>query len=161
MAIITQPSIPVKTAQNVAVAALGDFAQLNQFTFEMADTAFKVPGKIFLKEILHLTSAEISLNTLPPGQSVPFYHKHRQNEEIYIFVRGEGEFQVGDRVFPVSEGSVVRVDPDGERCWRNTSDTEMLCYVVIQSRINSYTGQTIEDGFGVEKRVSWVGKERL
>ena len=70
---------------------------------------------------------------------------------------------VDDRIFPVGEGTVVRVDPEGERCIRNTSDVEELCWIVVQSRVGSYsyTDHTIQDGFGVPKKVSWVGKERL
>lgn len=44
---------------------------------------------------------------------------------------------------------------------RNISDVEELCFIVIQSRTGSYTDHTIQDGFGVQKQVSWVGKERL
>jgi hypothetical protein len=44
---------------------------------------------------------------------------------------------------------------------RNISDVEDLCFVVIQSRTGSYADHTIQDGFGVQKPVSWVGKERL
>jgi len=158
---MTQPLLTSRTGQNFAVADLGLFTQLHQFTFEALENPIKLEGKVFLKQLLNLTSAEISLNNLPPGKSVPFYHKHRLNEEIYIFIRGKGEFQVDDCVFPVSEGTVVRVDPEGERCLRNTSDAEDLCCIVIQSRVGSYADHTIQDGFGVQKRVSWVGKERL
>lgn len=61
----------------------------------------------------------------------------------------------------MGEGTVVRVDPEGERCLRNTSDTEDLCWVVVQSRTGSYPDHTIQDGFGVEKRVSWVAKQHI
>ena len=37
-----------------------------------------------LHDLLHLTAAEISRNTLPAGVSVPFVHRHRKNEEIYL-----------------------------------------------------------------------------
>ncbi len=158
---MAQSALTAKTGQNFAVADLGQFSQLHQFTFEAPEAAIKLEGKVFIKQLLNLTSAEISFNNLPPKKSVPFYHKHRLNEEIYIFIRGEGEFQVDGLVFGVSEGSAVRVDPQGERCMRNISDTEELCFIVVQARIDSYADHTIEDGFGVEKRVSWVGKERL
>ncbi|MBV8882550.1 MAG: cupin domain-containing protein [Chroococcidiopsidaceae cyanobacterium CP_BM_RX_35] len=158
---MAQPLLTSKTGPHFAVADLGRFSQLHQFTFEAEGNPIKLEGKVFLKQILNLTSAEISLNNLPPGKSVPFYHKHQLNEEIYIFVRGQGEFQVDDCVFPISEGTVVRVAPEGERCMRNISDVEELCFIVIQSRTGSYTDHTIQDGFGIQKRVSWVGKERL
>jgi mannose-6-phosphate isomerase-like protein (cupin superfamily) len=158
---MTQVSPIVKTGQNFAVADLGLFSKLRQFTFESSETPLKLEGKVFLKQILNLSSAEVSFNNLPPNKSVLFYHKHRLNEEIYIFVRGNGEFQVDDRVFSVGEGTVVRVDPEGERCMRNTSDTEDLCWIVIQSRAGSYPDHTIQDGFGVQKKVSWVGKQQI
>jgi mannose-6-phosphate isomerase-like protein (cupin superfamily) len=150
-----------RTGQNYAVTDLGLFSELRKFTFETLEAPMKLEGKIFLKQILDLSSAEISFNNLPPNTSVPFYHKHRLNEEIYIFVRGLGEFQVDDCVFSVGEGTVVRVDPKGERCMRNTSNTEDLCWVVIQSRQGSYPDHTIQDGFGVQKRVSWIGKKQI
>lgn len=158
---MTQPSLTPKTGSHFAVADLGPFSELHQFTFEASGKPLKLEGKVFLNQLLNLTSAEVSLNNLPPGKSVPFYHKHRLNEEIYIFVRGKGEFQVDDCVFAVREGTVVRVAPEGERCMRNTSDAEDLCWIVIQSRAGSYAEHTIQDGEGVHRRVSWVGKERL
>jgi mannose-6-phosphate isomerase-like protein (cupin superfamily) len=158
---MTQVSPNVKTGQNFAVADLGLFSKLRQFTFEASDAPLKLEGKVFLKQILNLSSAEVSFNNLPPNKSVLFYHKHRLNEEIYVFVRGNGEFQVDDRVFSVGEGTVVRVDPEGERCMRNTSDTEDLCWIVIQSRAGSYSDHTIQDGFCVQKKVNWVGKQQI
>ncbi len=145
----------VKAGQNFAAVDLGVFSDLNQFKFEAPSIPLKVEGKVFLNQLLSLTSAEISVNQLPPKHSIPFYHKHQLNEEIYLFIRGEGEFQVDDRIFPTQEGSVVRVDCAGDRCIRNTSATEALIYIVIQSRAGSYTDHTIEDGVKVQKPVSW------
>jgi mannose-6-phosphate isomerase-like protein (cupin superfamily) len=148
----------VQSAQNYAVVHLGKFAELRQFTFATPKFPREVEGKVFLKQLLNLTSAEISLNNLPADKSVPFYHKHRLNEEIYIFVQGQGEFQVDGQIFPVQQGSIVRVAPEGERCLRNVSDKEDLCWIVIQARAGSYSDHTIEDGVGVARKVSWVGK---
>ena len=39
--------------------------------------------RIELHEKLGLTGAEISINTIRAGESVPFIHSHKQNEEIY------------------------------------------------------------------------------
>ncbi|MBW4451689.1 MAG: cupin domain-containing protein [Nostoc indistinguendum CM1-VF10] len=158
---MAQVAPTARTGQNFAVTDLGLFSELRQFIFETPEAPMKLEGKVFLKQILDLSSAEISFNNLPPKTSVPFYHKHRLNEEIYVFVQGKGEFQVDDCVFPVGEGTIVRVDPEGERCMRNISDTEDLCWIVIQSRVGSYPDHTIQDGFGVQKRVSWVGKQQI
>jgi mannose-6-phosphate isomerase-like protein (cupin superfamily) len=150
-----------RTGQNFAVVDLGLFSQLRQFTFETPEVPITFEGKVFLKQTLDLSSAEISFTNLPPNASVPYYHKHQLNEEIYIFVRGKGEFQVDNCIFPGGEGTVVRVAPEGERCMRNISDTEDLCLIVIQSRVGSYSGHTIQDGSVAEKQVSWVGKRQI
>lgn len=143
-----------QTGENFSIVDLGEFEQLNQFVFEAPEVRIKREGKVFLKELLNLTGAEISLNKLPPHESVPFYHKHKQNEEIYIFLKGIGEFQIDGEIFPVGEGSIVRVDPAGERCYRNCGETD-LYLIVIQVRAGSYEGRTIQDGVAVRKRVSW------
>jgi mannose-6-phosphate isomerase-like protein (cupin superfamily) len=145
----------VKAGENFAAVDLGAFSELDQFTFEHPKVPLKFEGKVFLKQLLNLTSAEISINQLAPQRSIPFYHKHQLNEEIYLFIRGTGEFQVDDRIFPTQEGSVVRVDCAGDRCIRNTSATEALIYIVIQSKAGSLTDHTIEDGVKVQKTVSW------
>lgn len=150
-----------KTGKNFTATDLGLFSQLQRFTFETPEAPIKLQGKVFLKQILDLTSAEISFNNLPANQSMPFYHKHNLNEEVYLFVQGQGEFQIDDCVFSIGEGTAVRVDPQGERCIRNTSATQDLCWIVVQSRRDSHPDNTIQDGFSVPKQVSWVGKQRI
>ena len=47
-------------------------------------------GRIELHETLSLTGAEISINKLPAGASVPFIHSHKNNEEIYNPKQNQG-----------------------------------------------------------------------
>lgn len=148
-----------KHGANFTAVHLGPLAQLNQYTYKHPALPRETEGKVFLNQILGMTSSEISLNKLPPRTSMPFYHTHRLNEEIYIFLKGEGEFQIDGRILPISERTVVRVSQEGERCWRNTSQTEDLYYVVVQARAGTYEGNTVADGVGVQKRVSWVAKK--
>ena len=44
-----------------------------------------------LHDKLGLTGAEISVNSMPAGASVPFVHAHKQNEEIYGILSGKGK----------------------------------------------------------------------
>ena len=39
--------------------------------------------RVELHDQLGLTGAEVSINILPAGASVPFVHSHKENEEIY------------------------------------------------------------------------------
>jgi len=135
---------------------LGHFSNLGEHTFAPDGLPFSIDGKVFLNERLGLTSAEVSLNKLDIGAEMPFYHKHKHSEEIYVFIKGKGEFQVDGQIFPVQEGSVIRVAPEGVRCWRNTG-SEALYFIVIQAAVNSYRhGTTIEDGEMVNQDVKWA-----
>ena len=76
-------------------------------------------------------------------------HKHKKHEEIYVFLRGKGQFQVDEQVFHIGEGSVVRVSPNGSRTLRNDAEHKML-YMVIQSVAGTMAGFDISDGYRVK-----------
>ena len=119
---MSQAHYQTKSGQNYEAAHLGPFEKLGQYKFGHEGLPFEIEGKVFLNELLKLTSAEISLNRFAPNTGMPFSHRHQANEEIYIFVRGSGEFQVDGEIIPVAEGSIVSVAPNGSRCWRSLSD---------------------------------------
>lgn len=132
----------------------GPASNWNQWGFQHPKLSKPAPGKLFLGERLGLDGMEVSLNTLPPGAGMPFLHRHRRHEEVYVFLSGEGEFQVDGESFPVVAGSTVRVAPAGARAWRNTG-TEPLVYVVIQAVAGSLEQHTIDDGEPVDRPVVW------
>lgn len=105
----------------------------------------KANGKIFLKDATKASGTEISISILPPKTDLPIFHSHKQNEETYIILKGEGKFQVDDQCFDISEGSVIRVAPAGLRGMTNTSEQQMI-YIVIQSKENSIQQWTSQDG---------------
>ena len=85
-----------------------------------------VEGKIFLGQELGMTGAEVSLQCLAAGEDAPFLHSHKTHEEIYVIISGKGEYEVDGEKMAVSEGSIIRVAPDGVRALRNTSDSDMV-----------------------------------
>ncbi|MGC4064188.1 MAG: cupin domain-containing protein [Polyangiaceae bacterium] len=105
-----------------------------------------VPGKQFLRSELGLTGIELSLNSLSPGKALSYLHAHRQNEELYLFLTGEGQMLLDGEVVPVKAGTAIRVAPKVMRSWRNTG-TEQLTCVVIQAREGSLQQATTADGF--------------
>lgn len=111
-------------------------------------------GKAFLKDVLSLTAMEVSVGTLSPGEAAPFFHSHKQNEELYVVLSGSGDFQVDDDLFPIASGSVVRVSPAGVRNLRNTSD-EVMRYLCVQAHAGSLQACTMGDGNVVEHTAKW------
>lgn len=84
-------------------------------------------GKAFLHDLLDLTSCEISVSSMPKGVKLPFNHKHKQNEEIYIFLKGEGSMTLDNEVIEVKEGTCVKVLPEAIRTMEAKTDLEYIC----------------------------------
>lgn len=145
----------VSHGEHFSAIDIGGWPALNQAQFAHAVLPTPMPGKLFPAEALQSSGAIVSLNVFPPHTSMPFFHRHQQFEELYLFVQGRGQFWLDDQVFDVQEGSLVRVAPQGVRCWRNNSD-QPLYFVVIQTVAGSMQSiQTIEDGVPVAKPVQW------
>lgn len=102
-------------------------------------------GKVFLHDDLGLTSCEISMNAVPEGWKAPFIHSHKQNEEIYIFLKGVGKVMLDGQSFDVKEGSCLRVAPSVKRTLENTGHGE-LRFLCIQAKEGSLEQFAMTDG---------------
>lgn len=102
-------------------------------------------GKVFVKECLGSTGAEISVGQLQAGEALPFTHHHKQNEEIYLVLSGTCVFTLDGHDVEAGSGTVVRVSPTVKRTLRNTGN-EPLVYVCIQARKDSLQQYTMTDG---------------
>jgi len=124
-------------------------ADLGKLGNLLQDSAEEKRSKQFLKEALGLTGMEVSITAYPPNTSLPFFHKHKQNEELYIIIKGEGQMQLDDELIEVKEGSVIRVLPDCSRNLRSAPDSELV-YVCVQAKENSLEQCTAGDGIRLE-----------
>lgn len=131
----------------------GSFSQLNDYVLPVAP-GMEIQGKVFIGQTLQTTGAEISFQSFAPGKETGFLHTHQTHEELYIFVSGKGEFQVDGQVFPVGEGSVVRVAPEGKRSVRNNG-TEPLIMICVQYKAQTFTAQDAADGQLLQEPVKW------
>ena len=140
---------------NFSVAEIGAIDAWKSYTAQIKGLpGVDVPGKLFLNPILGLTGMEVSVNCLPAGAAVPFYHKHHLHEELYLFLKGRGQFQVDEKTIEIREVTVLRVSPDGERTWRNNAE-EDLFYIVIQATAFSIATEGTGDGYSVQRKVDW------
>lgn len=139
--------------KNFSVISVGKMSELNEFLLDLGGS-MKIPGKVFGGSALRTTGAEFSFQSFAPGTETGFLHSHKTHEELYFFISGNGEFQVDGNVFPVSEGSVVRVAPAGLRSIRNNGNSPlvMLC---IQYKGDSFTAEDSSDGVISQNEVKW------
>lgn len=97
-----------------------------------------------LHDRLSLTGAEVSINNLPAGASVPFIHSHKNNEEIYVVLSGKGKAVIDGETVELAAGDWIRISPTGKRQFFAAEDTS-ISFVCIQVKENSLDGYTKDD----------------
>ena len=143
---------PLQGEHFTAVDA-GKMAQLGEYRLQLAP-GVELPGKVFGGAAVGATGAEFSFQSFAPGTETGFLHTHRTHEELYFFLSGRGEFQVDGECFPVGEGSVVRVAPEGRRSVRNNG-SEPLVMLCVQYRGGTFTAEDATDGNILQEPVRW------
>lgn len=138
---------------NYSAANFGKLTDVKDYVLELGPE-IKIPGKVFGGQVVGATGGEFSLQAFAPGQETGFLHTHKNHEELYFFLSGKGEFQVDGTVFPIEEGSVVRVAPDGKRSVRNNG-SEPLVMLCVQYRGNTFTAEDAADGNILAEPVKW------
>jgi mannose-6-phosphate isomerase-like protein (cupin superfamily) len=133
---------------------LGRFDQLINYSYNHPKRHQEIKGKIFVGEILKATGAEVSFAIIPPHTEIPFLHQHQKHEEIYVVIKGNGQFQVNESVFDITEGCVIRVSTKGRRSYRNNSDSPLI-FMCIQCMENSMDNLFVEDGLKANGAVLW------
>ena len=115
-----------KIAQGANYAAInvGRISEIIEHELPMGPD-FTIQGKVFGGQAVGAVASEFSFQTLVPGQDSGFLHTHKTHEELYFILRGEGQYQVDGEIFPVSEGSVIRVSPNGKRALKNTGNEDL------------------------------------
>lgn len=80
-----------------------------------AKTSIGNEGRVELHEALDLTGAEVSINKLPAGTSVPFVHAHKENEEIYGVLEGAGSATIDGEDIELAAGDWLCISPAAHR----------------------------------------------
>lgn len=143
----------VKQSTAYSVVQLGNFKDVSKLIYQPSPS-FKIDGKVFLKETLNMTSAEISVNNMAPNAAIDFLHKHKENEEIYIVIKGKGQLLLEGDFVDLEEGTVVRVHTETARAIRNTTNEEFI-FIVIQAKQKSLETGTTSDGYAIKEKPNW------
>ena len=144
----------IKTGKNFIAVSVGKLNEIKNYVLPMGD--IEIPGKVFVGQALQATGSELSFQVLVPNQDSGFLHTHKTHEELYFILKGEGEYQVDGEIFSVSEGSIIRVAPNGKRALKNTGKDEMLM-LCIQYKANSFAENDSPAGDGVilNDKLTW------
>jgi mannose-6-phosphate isomerase-like protein (cupin superfamily) len=145
----------IKTGKNYAAVNVGKMNEIIEHELPMGPDV-TIKGKVFVGQAVGATGSELSFQTLVPGQDSGFLHTHKTHEELYFILKGEGQYQVDGEVFPVGEGSVIRVSPEGKRALKNTG-SENLTMLCIQYKANSFTeaDSPMTDGNILGEPLTW------
>ena len=138
---------------NATAIDLGPLSEIKDYVLELGPEV-KIPGKVFGGAAVKAGGADFSFQVFAPGTEGGFYHTHKNHEELYFFLSGEGEYLVDGTNIPVKEGSVVRVAPAGKRTVRNTGSTPltMLC---VQYNAAEPGSVNPSDGTILNEPVKW------
>lgn len=148
---------PVNTP-TFSVVHAGPFA--NWHEHQLVHPVLGQLPKQFLQEPLGTKAMELSVNWLPPGASVPFTHAHQLNEELYLWLEGDGEFFLDGQVVAVKPGSIVRVAPPTARAWRNSGSVP-AAWICLQYPATGHVAGTTSDGKLVDSSVGWETAKRI
>ena len=85
---------------------------------ENAAPKFDMPSEMearFGRRALEGESLGLSHMKLEPNFRIPFGHKHEDQEEVYVVVRGSARVKVGDEIVELGQWDAIRFDVDTMR----------------------------------------------
>ena len=77
----------------------------------------------FAREALELDNQGLTLFTLAPNFRIPFGHRHKEQEEVYVVVKGSARIKLDDEIVDLATWDAVRIPPaTPPRRWRPGPD---------------------------------------
>ena len=111
---------------------MGAYTHLNLSDVDDAAVGFGLSPNLearFSRKPLGSSALGVSREVLAPGFRVPFGHTHREQEEVYVVLRGSGRIKIDDEIVELGEGDLVRVPPGAWRCTEAGADGMQLLAV--------------------------------
>ena len=82
----------------------------------------------FARPALGSPELGVSRFTYEPGARMPFGHRHREQEEIYVVVAGAGRAKLDDEIIEIQQWDAVRVAPSVIRSFEAGPDgMDVIC----------------------------------
>jgi len=97
---------------------MATYTKKNLRDVENAAPKFGMPDELqarFARTALGGETLGLSLMKLAPNFRIPFGHKHADQEEVYVVVRGSARVKVDDEIVELDEWDAIRFDKDTMR----------------------------------------------
>jgi len=94
---------------------MSDYTHKNLRDVDDMAPQFGMPSEMqarFAGRPLGLDRTGLTHFTLAPGFRIPFGHRHEDQEEVYVVIKGSARIKVGDDVIELTELDAVRVPGD-------------------------------------------------
>ena len=104
---------------------------------------------------LGLEAVGISLSLMPPGMGYPYFHAHKEQEEVFICLKGTGTILVEDEEISMKAGDFLRISADVARAVGNkTSEpcTFLILGALPTGKFQSDKPFVISDGIEIKDR---------
>jgi mannose-6-phosphate isomerase-like protein (cupin superfamily) len=101
--------------------------------FEIGGLVVKQDDRYVVKDNNLLKNLILSSTRLNPDKQTTG-HKHAGQEEVYLFVEGQGEMLLDEKRFPVKAGDIVLIEDGVFHRVYNTSESELYFVCVFDGR---------------------------
>lgn len=101
--------------------------------FNVGGTIVKQDERYVVKDNNLLKNLILSSTRLNPGKHTTG-HKHAGQEEVYMFMQGQGEMLLDENRFAVSSGDIVLIEDGVFHRVYNTSEFDMYFICVFDGR---------------------------
>lgn len=94
---------------------------------------------------------DLEQGKVPPGATLFPPHWHSLQWEFYVFLEGRGEFRLGEARFAVESGDCVMAAPGVTHSFSNTSDADLLYFVIADDPPTEFWCYTESGNYGFAK----------
>jgi len=96
----------------------------------------------FARKPLGAERIGVSLQKLAPGARQAFGHRHEEDEEVYVVVKGSGRVKVDNDIVVLGEWDAIRVAPETMRCFEAGDDG--IEYLAFGMHTDGDSGEVVQ-----------------
>ena len=104
-------------------------------TYNIEGKIVKEDDRYIVKDNTSLNNLVVSTTLLHPSKSTSG-HKHKGQEEVYMFMKGRGRMELDDKEFDVKEGDLILIEDGVFHRVHNTGTTDLYMVCVFDGGRN-------------------------